>query len=279
MAGHASAVAANDRVRVIVDAHVHIHDCYDLAEFLDSAYSNFKDAMGPAAPPVSFAGVLMLTETAGTDYFSRLSSGSARASVWRIHGTGESCSLVAECQGRRLAIVAGRQVAGAEDLEVLMLGTNARVEDGRPIRDLLEEGERLGAVRVVPWGPGKWFFGRGKLVGEIIRRMEGRELFLGDEGGRPVFWPTPTRFADAARLGVRVLRGTDPLPFPWEVGRVATFGFKVEAAFDWSRPWASLRPLLSDPRVTLEPYGKLERPLRFIRNQYGMQMRKRRRPR
>jgi hypothetical protein len=279
MAGHASAQTTNDRVRVIVDAHVHVHDCYDVAEFLDSAHSNFEDAMGAAAGPASFAGVLLLTETAGTDYFSRLASGSAQTSAWHIHGTGESCSLIAESQDKRLAIVAGRQVAGAEDLEVLMLGTNARVEDGRPIRDLLEVGERLGAVRVVPWGPGKWFFSRGKLVGEILRGMEGREFFLGDEGGRPVFWPTPTRFADAARLGVRVLRGTDPLPFPWEVGRVATFGFRVTGAFDWSHPWASLRPLLSDPGVTLEPYGRLERPVRFFRNQYGMQMRKRRRPR
>jgi len=279
MAGHASAATTHDRIRVIVDAHVHIHDCYDVPEFLDNAYSNFRNAARSLGPEPSFAGVLMLTETSGTDYFSRLSSGSVSTSPWHVHATGESCSLIAECQGRRLAIVAGRQAAGAEDLEVLMLGTTGRVEDGRPLRDLLDEAERLGAVRVVPWGPGKWFFGRGKLVGEIVRRMEGREFFLGDEGGRPGFWPTPTRFGDAARRGVRVLRGTDPLPFPWEAGRVATFGFWVDAAFDWSRPWASLRPLLSDPGVALEPYGKLERPIRFFRNQYGMQMRKRRRRR
>ena len=130
-------------------AHVHVHDCYDVAEFLDSAHSNFKDAIGPAAGSSPFAGILLLTETSGTDYFSRLSSGSAQTSAWHVHGTGESCSLIAESQGKRLAIVAGRQVAGAEDLEVLMLGTNARVEDGRPIRDLLEEGERLGAAHPI----------------------------------------------------------------------------------------------------------------------------------
>jgi len=279
MGGHASTATTRDRVRVIIDAHVHIHDCYEVAEFLDSAYGNFRDAAQSPGGTPPFAGVLLLTETAEADWFSRLSSCAVSTSGWNIHGTGESCSLIAECQGKRLAIVAGRQVAGAEDLEVLMLGTTGRVEDGRPLREVLEEAERLGAVRVVPWGPGKWFFGRGRLVGEIIRRMEGREFFLGDEGGRPGFWPTPTRFGDAARLGVRVLRGTDPLPFPWEAGRVATFGFSVEAAFDWSRPWANLRPLLSDPGVTLEPYGRLERPLRFFRNQVGMQMRKRRRPR
>ena len=94
------------------------------------------------------------------------------------------------------------------------------------------------------------------------------------------FWlALPTRFRDATRRGVRVLRGTDPLPFPWEVHRVASFGFHLEATFDWSRPWACLRPLLGDPRVTLRPYGRLERPIRVFRNQYGMQMRKRRRPR
>jgi hypothetical protein len=33
--------------------------------------------------------------------------------------------------------------------------------------------------------------------------------------------------------------------------------------------------LLSDPTVTLEPYGRLERTIPFFRNQFGMQMRKR----
>ena len=61
--------------------------------------------------------------------------------------------------------------------------------------------------------------------------------------------------------------------------RVASFGFRVWAAFDWTRPWASVRPLLSDPGVTLEPYGRLERTIPFFRNQFGMQMRKRLRSR
>ena len=48
---------------------------------------------------------------------------------------------------------------------------------------------------------------------------------------------------------------------------------------DWTRPWARVRPLLSDPGITLEPYGRLERTIPFFRNQFGMQMRKRLRSR
>ena len=279
---------SNGELQIIVDAHVHIHDRYKPDEFFDCAFSNITSAAKSLDSASAFAGVLMLTESEKENYFagfaralgsSPTSSPMGELETWSLVTTNEPCSLLAKNGDKKLALIAGHQVAPAEDLEVLMLGTTEKVEDGLPICDLLDEAERVGAVRVVPWGPGKWFFSRGKLVGDIIRRMEGREFFLGDEGGRPVFWPTPTLFGEAARRGVRVLRGTDPLPFPWEVHRVATFGFWMKATFDWTRPWASIRPLLSDPDVTLQPYGRLERPIRFFRNQYGMQMRKRRRSR
>lgn len=52
-------------------------------------------------------------------------------------------------------------------------------------------------------------------------------LFLGDEGGRPVFGGYPHPFGRAARLGVRDLPGTDPLPFAHDVTKVGRMGFRA----------------------------------------------------
>jgi hypothetical protein len=53
-------------------------------------------------------------------------------------------------------------------------------------------------------------------------------------------------------------------------------GFRVTVDLDPSRPAASLLRSLTDPGVTFDRFATLEPPLRFVRNQIGMQLRKRR---
>jgi hypothetical protein len=183
--------------------------------------------------------------------------------------------VVARHGQQELYIVAGRQIACREGLEVLVLGTTHRFADGRPIREVLRESEALGVPRVIPWGPGKWFFRRGRLLNELIAEFRKPTLFLGDEGGRPAFWGYPQHFAQAARLGVRDLPGTDPLPFPHDVGKVGRMGLKVAVDLDPARPGASLLRALTEVGAPLERFATLEPPLRFVRNQIGMQLRKR----
>src|SRR5581483_12176426 len=167
-------------------------------------------------------------------------------------------------------------VACREGLEVLILGTTRRIADGLPIRQVLSETASWGVPRVIPWGPGKWLFRRGRLLSELVAEFRSPTLFLGDEGGRPVFWGYPQHFGRAARLGVRDLPGTDPLPFPHDVSKVGRMGFRVPIELDRSRPAASLLAALSQESTTLERFAILESPLRFVRNQIGMQLRKRR---
>ncbi len=158
---------------------------------------------------------------------------------------------------------------------MLVLGPTHRFADGRPIRDVLRESDALGVPRVIPWGPGKWFFRRGRLLNELVAEFRKPTLCLGDEGGRPVFWGYPQHFTQAARLGVRDLPGTDPLPFPHDVGKVGRMGLKVTIDLDPARPGASLMRALTEARTPLERFATLEAPLRFVRNQIGMQLRKR----
>lgn len=270
-----------------VDAHVHLHPCYDPDELLQNAYDNLSavasGAVTRATPKACF---LLLAECAPDDCFGALrtladrspgSDGSSRLHLhrWAVVPTGESISVLARHGQQELFIVAGRQVACREGLEVLVLGTTHRFADGRPIRDVLRESDALGVPRVIPWGPGKWFFSRGRLLNALIAEFRKPTLFLGDEGGRPVFWGYPQQFAQAARLGVRDLPGTDPLPFPHDIHKVGRMGFKVALDLDPARPGASLLHALTQPGAPLERFATLEPPLRFVRNQIGMQLRKR----
>jgi hypothetical protein len=185
---------------------------------------------------------------------------------------------VAEDENRRLYIVAGRQVQCREGLEVLIIGTRQRFRDGGSIRDVLDTAASLGLPHVIPWGLGKWFFKRGKLVSELMRQYRKPTLFLGDEGGRPGFWPYPSHFREGAGLGVRDLPGTDPLPFPHDISKVGRVGIRVPIQLDEQQPARSLLGVLSDGRTPLDRFASLEPPIMFVRNQVAMQLRKRRPP-
>lgn len=265
---------------VVADAHVHVHDCYDLARSFAAAHANLADA----ARGEDFRGILLLSEGAGEDFFGRALALAARGETlagWRFDVTAERESVIASRGDATLCFIAGRQIACAEDLEVLALATPERLADGRPIRDVLRWARDVGALPVIPWGAGKWLGSRGTLLGALLAESRGAELYLGDESGRPVFWPTPRHLEQAEALGVRNLPGTDPLPFPHETERAGSFGFRLRlqaaADFDPARPAASLRNAIR-AGARPETFGRLEGPLRFLRNQVAMQLRKRRRP-
>jgi hypothetical protein len=274
------------QVTAVVDAHVHIHACYNVDEFFDHAYRNLSRAqLRVADAPSAF--YLLLTETAGDNYFEALrqlargateaaggGSSALRLQRWSVAATSEDESLIVTEGGRRLIVVAGRQVACKEGLEVLLLGTTGRFQDRRSIHDVLAEGAALGVPQVIPWGAGKWFFARARLLTELVQAKRGSLFFLGDEGGRPAFWPYPRHFREAAALGVRDLPGTDPLPFPHDIEKVGRVGFSMALEFDEATPARSLLGALRAD-MPFERFARLEPPGRFVRNQLAMQLRKR----
>jgi hypothetical protein len=274
-------------VCAVVDAHVHLHACYDPDAFFDHAYFNLAHAAARTAPAVMRANYLLMTECESDDYFTRLHSiavGRANGHAdwlkrWKLRATDEPESVVVEEEGhRRLYVVAGRQVACREGLEVLIIGTRQKFRDGERIRSVLDTAASLGLPHVIPWGLGKWFFQRGKLLSELMREYCKPTLFLGDEGGRPGFWPYPSHFREGAEMGVRDLPGTDPLPFPHDVSKVGRVGIRVPIELDEQRPASSLLRVLSDGRTPLDRFASLEQPIMFVRNQVAMQLRKRRPP-
>jgi hypothetical protein len=257
----------------LVDAHVHLYDCFDLATLLDSAYEHFSRQATRYGKPDRFTGVLMLAETGEQDRFAELHAGADHGSEWTLTRTDEDCSLLARTpDGRELALLAGRQIISREKLEVLALATRARFPDGTPTEDLLVQIQQRNAIAVLPWGVGKWFGNRGTIVRSLLSSTERPKFFLGDNGGRPLFWPRPGLMRLAERAGIGVLPGTDPLPLASQELRCGSFGFAIKGLPSVRRPGADVTNMIDDSTSEMTPYGKLETPLRFVRNQLRLRL-------
>ena len=270
-------VAEPERNVALVDAHVHFYPCYDRDRFLDAAQCNFDRWRRRLGLDHGTCGVLMLTESRGHRAFESWRSGAEADRRWRFSRTDEPVSVVAHRHdGASLVVIAGYQLRTEEDLEVLALGTRQPLTEGRCLRETLDHVRKDGALPIVPWGFGKWWFRRGRLVRSVVRSASPGELFLGDNGGRPSWYPRPRLFDEARRRGLAVLPGSDPLPFPAEEGRVGSFGTLVRLTEPLSpeRPARDLlRALRADP--SLRCYGEGETTWRFLRHQLRLQLRKR----
>ncbi len=280
---HQIDMVAHDNL-TLVDAHVHIYDCFNLPSFLDSAYENFSAEARRHCTGTGFTGVLLLTETSNDNFFHRLGSyadnnesvADKLASEWHFHRTIETCSLLARSnRGGHLILVAGRQVVTAENLEVLALCIDASFEDGLPFTETVETVRKTGGLPAIPWGAGKWLGRRGALLTKFLKNAPASDVFLGDNSARPIFWRRPLHFRLARSRAIRILPGSDPLPFPSEHWRPGSFGFSVKARVNLEHPARDLKRLISDPSIIVQPYGHLEGVYRFFYNQLTMQLRKR----
>lgn len=264
----------------LVDAHVHLHDCFAVADFLDTAAANFTSAARALGLQSAPAGCLMLTESQGVDHFATLAAGRAASGAWQLESTDEPVSLIARSDGAApIALIAGRQIVCREGLEVLALGTGAPFVDGEPLEDVLKRVAAAGAITVLPWGVGKWQGARGRLIAQLIGQSPIGRLYLGDNGGRLGLAPEPAMLAQARSRGITVLPGSDPLSFPGQVSKVAGYGFVAEAPLDEATPLAALGRYLAKAGPALRRFGRLETLPGFLRAQVAMQLRKRRRQR
>jgi len=266
--------------RAYVDAHVHIHECFGIHEFLDAAARNFVFHSSGAALTTSCKYVLCLTETYEANKFDELAKqvGNSLANkiatdaTWSVRtGDDEMCLIASHPIHGEIEIVAGRQIVTVERLEILALGTIGKWEDGLAASDIIESVIDSGAIPVLPWGFGKWLGRRSHSVARLIETFGDGSLYLGDNSGRPGILPDPAEFAVASDSDMRILPGSDPLPFGSEYDRAGSFGFYVDELADHESIWPQLRPLLQQGEGNLRNYGSLESSFRFARNQVAMQ--------
>lgn len=294
---HRAGDAAGDTL--LVDGHVHFHPCFSAAGFLDAAARNLR-RWGPAdggprgGARRSVRPCLMLADPAGRDSLGALSAGLEDVDRWEVRETAEEASrLVLGEGGGSIGLIAGRQVATEEGLEVLALATDAAIPGGRSARETVDASLAAGAVTVMPWGFGKWWFRRGRVVRSLVESVDHPLFFLGDNGGRPRPAPDPSLFRAARRRGTAVLPGSDPLPFTREEERVGSYGFVLagrrgddpgrrvgpgegpgEGPADGAAPAAALRARLERLVAPPPAFGRRAGLVRFAAHQIGMQLAK-----
>jgi hypothetical protein len=266
---------------VLADAHVHFHACFPRDLFFASALANFRAGARELGLPEATPGLLLLAERREERWFDRWREEAALAEQveprprgWSFAACGERDALEARCGRDRLFLLAGRQIEVREGLEVLALATGDELPDNFSLGDTLEWARERGTVTVLPWGFGKWWGERGRILAELLRRAAPELLFLGDSAGRPAAAPDPAPFRAARSRRLHVLPGTDPLPLPRHAVRPGSYGFLCQGPFDPARPAESLRRLLRARRGQPRAFGRRTGLAGFALDQAALRLRR-----
>jgi len=262
---------------LLVDGHVHFYGCFETQRFLDAAADNFARIADQIRASSEVLGCLVICETTGGDPLARLHAELARGkSDWSLVETEEQESRFAVRDQRpRMIVVAGRQLISRERLEVLALGTCQEVSAGEPLIDTAAEIRQAGAVPVVPWGFGKWWFQRREILVQCLRgaAVAGweREMFVGDSGNRCRSLTGDRVFAIARSLGIRDLPGSDPLPLSKHQCRAGSAGFILPISGETQRPMSRIKRALANCGQP-ERFGKAATIVRFARDQLALRL-------
>lgn len=226
---------------IVIDCHVHLYPAYDEGALFDAALNNLN-ALTPTAHKA-----ILLVERSDCDRFATLQAGSSVPSGFELSTVDAiSLKLTSKTSGDSLLVIAGRQIATCERLEVLSWCSQSRIPDGLALNETIATVRQVGGVPALAWAPGKWFGARGALIQAAIADQTCRPLMLCDTTLRPVGWPTPPQFLEAMRQGIPVMAGTDPLPMAGEEQEVGRFGVLFESA-ETLDTGEKLRAFLANP--------------------------------
>lgn len=258
---------------LLIDGHIHVYPQYDRREAIESLLTHLAANGDKGSRRIG-----LLAESRACRFFQEVTANGAsfHQGTLRLEAGPDTGAITIRQNGIIAGyIIAGRQIVTAEKLEVLALGVDFSLADGLPVETTVKAIRDQGAIPVLSWSPGKWFFGRGKLVENLIMTQTPGSFLMGDTGLRPTLWPLPGLMRMAARRGFKTIGGSDPLPLPGEERGTGSYGFKVTAEFDESKPAASLRTILGDPASMFTPIGKRCGTLGFLSRWIRNQLRKR----
>lgn len=246
-------------MKIAVDGHVHFYPCYDIPSGFRALMLNLDELDFSVEPGQAAAvKVALLTEAKGHAFFERLGKGELAESVFdfRISGVIEDAAVaVRDRNENTLFVIAGRQIVSRERVEILALTVDVQGLDGLSVPDIIERIRAAGGVPVLSWAPGKWFFGRGRVVRHAIDSASPGGLLIGDTSLRPTIWGEPLPMRRARKRGLRIIAGSDPLPFSGEEAVMGAYGFVCDAVFDAQKPVASIRRILSSDSIPLRVAG------------------------
>lgn len=238
-------------MRLIADTHVHFYPCYDVSYALHSLRTNLSKLEGEAVC------LAFLAERADCNFFSEFRKNvagilSPKTEIRYL----DNAICLREINFPDLYLFPGRQVITRERIEILSLTVDRQIGDGLPAAEVVKRIRQENGVPVLSWAPGKWFFKRKKVVQDLLDTSQPGSLLIGDTTLRPVCWPRPFLMRRAARKGLTVIAGSDPLPFGGEEKVMGRYGIGMDGRFDPDNPAQSIRALLTRPGLHPALTGK-----------------------
>jgi len=238
-------------MKILADTHIHFYPFFDFQRSLSILRSNLA-CLDSECCQLGF-----LAERFDCNFFTEIQEKKSEllSSDVRIKNLGDA--LLLQEQGYNdIFLFAGRQIVTRERLEILALTTDTQIPDGLPVQEVIERINAIGAIAVLSWAPGKWFFDRGKKVKQLLDLFNPQQLLLGDTTLRPWCWTTPILMKKGVGSGYTVLAGSDPLPFVGEEKMMGRYASYWQMELDFQDPVKSVRKYLKEPGSSPDLLGK-----------------------
>jgi len=252
---------------ILFDTHVHLYRLQYLNRLLHNAHTNFKTTAKALDSSKPYHGVLCLTQTAKCPSLTQLMDIANKAASpedfgdWQVDMTKEKVSLamrasVETADPDMVFLIGGQQIVSREKLEILAIANQVLISDSLSLQETLLAIDESGGIPIIPWGIGKWFGRRGKIVKKLIKMEPKVRFFLGDNSARPKCWPYVHLFHVARKKEIEILNGSDPLNFNSELIKPGSFGVAFpDAHLDPQRPAEKIKQLLLDRQQFKRNYG------------------------
>ncbi len=209
-------------LRIRLDPHAHLYDCYPLRKWVDAALRNLRPSPGILA-------AVAIVDRAGQDSFARLCNEVPLFGEWEEFqdaSRAENAPVVGAITygEQQLFVIRGVQYVTAERLEVLALGVARSLSDGVACERIIDAINLAGGIACIPWSPGKWLGSRGRVVAHVLERYKVGDVVFGDISMRSIVGPPSTLLACARHKTFPVLPGSDPLPRQQDLQLVGSYG-------------------------------------------------------
>lgn len=241
----------SELMSVFCDCHLHIYPRFDLV----SSVSAIAEL---ARTRVDAQYCFCLAETIECSFFESVRSGHIKLpGVEKVYCVEREAIELDFGDRRGVFIFAGRQIVTREGLEFLVLCSEQTAPLEPTFEEIITFAKQAGALLVLNWAPGKWWFRRGKIIGEMLESYTPENFFLGDTSLRPPLWSEPLLMKRAKQRGFITLAGSDPLPRPGEEEVIATYGVVLpDAQIDTTAPASSFKEICRGLTQSPKTFGK-----------------------
>ena len=255
-------------MKVYIETHAHFYPVFDLEIFLKSFIANTKLKNSDSS-----VGIIFLTESSNFNYFDVFSE-RYRVNDFVIKRVSDYV-LEFESDSKLIYFIKSKQVVTKEKIELLIVGFNY-IGDGEESVKIIDSSIEKDALIILPWGFGKWNFRKKKHIKELINKYSEYDLFfLGDNVSRTVNFLSNDIFEFAKKKGIRVLNGSDPLPFKGEDKYVGKFYVElIINEFNKNYPYESLKNILRKKDSIVKNLGRRDNLYTFIKRQLKINLKK-----